>query len=409
MRKIFVPVYKKIFSSRLTRQFGTLLGGRFLAAGVQAISIYLLAQWATISDFGMFAAALGIVTTLQAIGDAGASTFVVREAAARGFTRCVAYAEILSRLTTGILALLCLVSIVYGSVFWGSKYFSLLPMVGWLVVDRASDIRSAIARGLGDVSLGTRNIVFRRVMQLLIFILIFKAGIDVLWAYSLGLLFGSAFAFLLMKNKLCPSPNVSFRWRALALSFIRCRPYWVHSATIQLRNIDVAIVAALAGATEAALYGVGSRLMSPLRMVPTTLATALLPYLVKRVGVNVKNDMKFGVVVSAVMSLPYIFIIFLSPWLMKKLGAGYVEATVPLQVLCVGLAGSAFISIFNSILQANKRAQVVATISIVSTLLFVLFVSVGSSFFGAVGAAVGAVIATFIQAFLVVKGAKNNV
>jgi O-antigen/teichoic acid export membrane protein len=402
-----MQIFERILNSRLAQQFLTLLGGRLVAAGIQAVSIYFLARWSKIEDFGMFSAALGLAVTLQAGGDAGATTFIIRETAARGVTRNVAYAELLSRLVVGFIALFGILIILLLGLISGSKYLALLPLAGWIAFDRSSDIRSAIARGLGDVRIGTTNIVSRRVLQLTLFALAYWFGIATPWAYSLSLLCGSALVLAAMWCKLPRPPAVPLRKTPLKHAFLRCWPYWVHSTATQLRNIDTVIVAVLSGSVQAAYYGIGARLMTPLRMVPATLAAALLPHLIRRGGSGHK-DIAFGTGVAILISIPYLILVAISPWVITHLGAEFSSATLPLQIMCLGLAGTSFISIFNAILQARNQAQLVAKISIINTLLLLILVTGGTLVNGASGAAIGFMIGTLVQAVMVFFGVKKS-
>lgn len=402
-----MSILDRLRRSSLARQFATLLGGRFAAAGVQAISIYLLARWAELDDFGILSAALGLAITLQAVGDAGATTYIVRETAARGISRRVAYAELMSRLVMASVAASWVAgSLVLASID-GDRYLSLVPLAGWIALDRSSDIRSAIARGLGDVRIGTMNVVSRRIVHLLLFITGFKLGLAAPWAYVLALVAGSALVLALMWRQLPSPPRVSIRRRSLCLAFSRCRPYWIHSTATQLRNADAAIVATLCGPVQAAYYGVGARLMTPLRMVPTTLATALLPHLVKKRGTGA-DDVRFGLAAASALGVPYLMLILVAPSVVAHLGADFAGATLPLQLMCTGLAGAAFISIFNTILQARNQARRVAQISTITMVLLLSLVAVGAILQGAIGAAAGFMLATFVQAAMVFYGARKS-
>ncbi|RRN53988.1 lipopolysaccharide biosynthesis protein [Pseudoxanthomonas sp. SGNA-20] len=393
--------------SRLTQQFVTLLGGRFAAAGIQAVSIYLLARWARLDEFGVMASALGVSVTLQAIGDAGATTYIVRETAAHGINYSVAYAEQLSRLVMASVVAGWLFVVLALTAVSGERYLSLLPLAGWIALDRGSDIRSAIARGLGDVRLGTINLVSRRLVQLLLFVLFFHSGIGASWAYSISLLLGSALVLAWMWRKLPRPAALPFRKKRLLYAFMRCKPYWIHSAATQLRNLDAALVAMISGPVQAAYYGVGARLMTPLRMVPATLATALLPHLVRSGGVG-RKDISLGLYAALVIGLPYLALAVAAPWAVRHLGDGFEGASLPLQLMCVGLAGSAFISIFNAILQSRKRASLVARISTGTMLALLALVAIGTELCGAAGAATGFMLATIAQAAFVFYGARKG-
>ncbi len=70
-------------ASHVVRQFSTVLGGRLVASGIQATSILLLARWTSVEAFGLCVALLGLMTTLQTLGDVGTSTFVSKTVAAK--------------------------------------------------------------------------------------------------------------------------------------------------------------------------------------------------------------------------------------------------------------------------------------------------------------------------------------
>ena len=109
------------------------------------------------------------------------------------------------------------------------------------------------------------------------------------------------------------------------------------------------------------------------------------------------------------LGFPYMLVVVAAPWAIGHLGPGYGGAIVPLQVLCIGLVASSVVSIFTAVLQARGAAGTVALVSTVTTMICLIMVAVGAVLAGAIGAAAGFALSTYLQAvFLIQKAMKHG-
>ena len=178
------------------------------------------------------------------------------------------------------------------------------------------------------------------------------------------------------------------------------RPYWVTGIATQARNLDVVVVGALAGATQAGLYSSGSRLMSPLRILPTSLAMILLPASARtqKSAHALRSLLRLAVAVVAGMSLLYAAIWLAVPTFVDRaLGSAYVDATPVIRIIVAGLPLAAMCSMLNSILQGRGRSKDVAVASSSTTAACLVGIAVVSPFYGAVGAATVLTLSFVIQ------------
>src|SRR5699024_7449831 len=124
------------------------------------------------------------------------------------------------------------------------------------------------------------------------------------------------------------------------------RPYWINTLAVQLRNLDAGIVGAMASPGVAGYYASASKLTSPLRMLPTSLAVVILPHAARTRRDSAKTIANLVLLSGALVGIIYISLIFLVPWLVPIfLGSEYQPSIVPLQIVLMGLVFAAFTSL----------------------------------------------------------------
>src|SRR5690606_39834389 len=85
---------------------------------------------------------LSLRGALPIFGDAGATTYIVRETAAHGINYSVAYAEQLSRLVMASVVAGWLFVVLALTAVSGERYLSLLPLAGWRSEEHTSELQS---------------------------------------------------------------------------------------------------------------------------------------------------------------------------------------------------------------------------------------------------------------------------
>ena len=379
---------------RLARQVLTILGGRIGAAGMQAAGMLLLARWSNVGEFGVAAAALGVLVVLQVLGDLGATPFSTREVASNGLTPVVHAAAMLSQFGTAALAAGSVVLLVALGAIFHAIYFELIPLAFWLVAERSIELRASVALATGNARFGTTALIARRFLGLVGFTSCALADVRPVFAYAIGMSTASLLVFALIRafspRTAAPSGHVR-----LSSAFVACKPYWTNSLSLQSRNLDSVVVATVLGSTQAAYFGIASRLMTPLRMVPTAIATALLPHLASN---GRRGSARLLGLVSLAMSIPYGLMALGAPWIISlALGASYLPAIVPVQVMLVSLMVSSSTSILTASLQAFGSARAVSQLSFIVSVSYLGLVAGGARIGDATGAAVGAAVGLVLQ------------
>lgn len=392
---ILVRLKNNSKASRLISQFVTILSGRFMAAALQAVTILLLAKWSAPSEFGIAIAIIGIFTVAQTLGDLGVTVYSIREAARHGVSGKVKAAEWLSFWSTSAVAIVLAVGMgVAGYIINNTYYFFLLLCV-WLIFERSLNVKGSIALGLGKAGVGVRNVLIRRGAHLFLFVSAVWVGIDSVLSYTISAAVTTVVVYVFTRDGFYPHGNEEMA--SVKSVFSECRPYWIHSLAIQIRNTDSFIVTAIGGPVQGAYYGLASRMANPLRMVPSAIASALLPFL-SSTQVNARREAKFLLGLSVVMAIPYVLLAMVTPFgIAVLLGNEYLGSVLPIQIIVGTLAVSSCSSIFIAALQSRGAATLVSRISMVASFMYLLLLTVGVMVSGATGAAVGFSIGLIMQ------------
>jgi O-antigen/teichoic acid export membrane protein len=373
----------------LGRQLVWVTVGRVVAAVLQAVLFVLAARALEVADFGHLMAFVGVVSLAQVIVDGGVSIFITRERAATpesgGVTAALRFTVVSSTLLMVLLGLgLAMSAVLVSSIYW-----SMLPLVVWAAGERNADTRLSVAFADGDVHVSVLNLVTRRSCTILLFALAVRTDVEPVLAFSVAAAVtatGSAiFANLYIRKRVTAQPSISFR-ELLRIA----RPYWVSNIASLARNLDAVIVSAFAGAAQAGLYSSGSRLVSPLQILPASLASILLPASARatdsrRVLVRL---LALTLVVVLGLTAIYAVIFALTPWLVREgLGERY-EGSIPvIRIILVGLPFASATALFTSILIGRGQGHAVAVVSSVTVICCLAGMCVVAPFAGAAGAA----------------------
>ncbi|SEL64552.1 Membrane protein involved in the export of O-antigen and teichoic acid [Blastococcus sp. DSM 46786] len=386
------------------RQFAWLTVSRLLAAGLQAVSLLVLARFASVPEFALVAGFLGLAAFAQMAVDFGLSTLAIRERAADPSSdlpaACMAlHAKISIALSLLTLAVFLLLGLIANDVF-----LALLPLGLWIGADRSADAWAALWVADGYASRSALSVVIRRATTLGGFATLAWLGLDAVLAFASASGLVSVAAAVIVRRavsvRLAPRASES-KTRLVA----KGRSFWVNSAVTQARNVDVALTGALVGAVEAGLFAIPARLTGPLRLVSASLATVLLPAAARaRSSAEVTRLLRISAVAWLALSVLYVGCAAVVPAVLPVvLGEAYSGAVVPLQVTLVGLAAASAASLLNALLQGLGRQRAVALTSTATTGFYIAFVGAGAIVNGAIGAAVGGAVAYLVQACLLVS------
>lgn len=384
---------------KIASQFAWVSMGRVVAAVLQALILALVARSVTPAEFGILGVFLGIATVAQTVIDMGVATFIIRERAARPDSGEIALAMRFNSFTSICLVVLTAVAITVAGVGISSAWWLLLPLAIWIGSERNADARISIALADGDAKINVANLVGRRLLATALLLALVSLGVDGLLSYAVALALAAAlssvFANSYVRKRVAPRSDTTYR-ELLRKS----RPYWIHSVATQSKNLDSALVAAGAGAAAAGFYTAGSRLTNPLRILPYSLASVLLPE-ATRAHANGRTLRPAYVLAGAMgvgLSVVYLALVPVAPWLVVTvLGPAYEGAVGVIQIVLLGFPFAAGISLVHVLLQAVGRKGIVAVSSTIFAVVTLASVWLAAVLWGAIGAAIALSVSTAAQ------------
>lgn len=383
----------------LLGQFAWVTAGRIVAAILQAASLVLVVQRVSPVEFGVLSTVLGLATVFQTTVDMGVATFITRERALNPESGGIATALRFNAITSALLAVVVFALLGIAGSF-DPIYLLLLPLALWVSAERNADARLGVVFADGDAKINVFNLVGRRALAILVFVLLANSGMDPLFSFAVSsavaAICSSLFANIYVKRRPIARPTIGFR------ELLReSRPYWINSVATQARNLDVTITVIMAGAAQAGFYSTAARLTSPLRILPNSLSSVLLPAATRasRQSQSMRPLLRVVVLVTLIMTGIYAAIWMLVPTGVSLfLGAAYTPAVPSIQIVVASLPFAAAASLLTSMLQGRGEKRYVAAVATVTTVLCLSAVAVAAPSFGSIGASAALAGSFIVQA-----------
>jgi O-antigen/teichoic acid export membrane protein len=385
----------------------SLLGARILGSALQIILIVLLARSATVLEFGVFSSLFAIFSFACSLSDVGLSVLLPRFEIKRQSSK-LHQALLLHRATLTLILLVTLASLVILGVFQ-SLIFSWVPLLFlgvYLEFHNETQLTLQIARGK-DRSVAF-SILIRRAFALTFFMSWLVLEIpSPLTGASVALLAAGIIGFthLASKNGLKVPGKLSRK--SVSELGREVLPLLPNQVLVTTKNLDLPIVATVAGASEAAAFGLGLRLSNPVSLLTSSLASLLLPKMVLASKVEamkaLKNLIKTSIVLSISLS-PLFFV--MSPLVDVLFGAKYSFAVPTIMAI---LIASPFVSITapaTAILLGQGLDKEASKTAAIYSGIFLLLVPLGAFLAGGIGAAAASLFAAVVRlslTFIVLK------
>ena len=371
------------------KQFGSLSVARIVAALLQGASLILIARAVQPTDFGLLALVLGLALVAQTLFDLGLTTFILHERSTRPESGRVTAALHLNNRMSLALCFVALVVMVSLGLTWQPELLLLTPLAVWMSAERNGEAWLSVAFADGDSRVNFISLIARRVLALIGFIALQETELAPLLSFALAWAIPSLLTASVVKalvgQSLPPAAPGSIRGLVA-----ETWPFWLHSLTAQANNLDVALAALVGGANQAGVFATATRLISPLRIVPTSMAKAILPA-ASRASTRGSRRLLLRYCLAMVggMSFVYGVLFLLTPtFLPLILGDQYRPAIPVLQIVLVGLPLAAAASLFGSLLQGAGEKRFVANTSLAATASYLAFIGVAMNTMGPRGAAI---------------------
>lgn len=332
------------------RAFLAVTGSRVAATGTQALTLVVVARLAGPADFAFFAVIFGFLQVAQVISDLGATNYVLSNSRDWANIQLVLR---LGRYATSCVALVASSGLLLTSLFLRSPLAAeLAPLGTWLGLERAAEVRSALLIAHRRAATVAYGLVGRRLVVLIGVSLAFTS-IDS-WAllFSVSSVVGSGLALMYYASeskRLHAHEPTDFSFRVPSLQFFRDNLafFWSASIAQQIRQLDTLVLGLIAAPAAVVAYAPASRLMTPLRLLPTTYAQVLLTDLsLERRRPTLRETVR-ATIVSILLYGPLAATTFW--WLPILLGTAYepsagavaisIASLMPLTVMVVVTAG----------------------------------------------------------------------
>lgn len=389
---------------RLVKQFSWISGGRIVAAILQAATLLIIAVVLGPTDFGFLATALALAVIPQTLSDLGITTFVLRTRGTSSTDGRVTYAlrtnNLASALGGGLYAVVVL--LCAAAISWNILVF--VPLAIWLAAEKNCEVWLSVAVADHDARLNVLILVGRRAAALGLMLGFLVLAANPALSFSLAQAISSTVAAVVAQRIIRRRLPPSFSWTVREL-LGETRAYWVHTIATQIRNLDSALTAMVAGPYQAGLYSVASRLTNPLRILPTSLVAVVIPQISRDEGrVSRSTRLLLGLTVLG-MAVLYASIALLAPYIVPAvLGDDYLQSVLPIQIVCFGLMFGVTASILAGVLQAKGYGRLVGVASVTTSIFVVTALLLLASVWGAVGAALALASAFLLQTAVMSAG-----
>jgi O-antigen/teichoic acid export membrane protein len=364
---------------------------RLFAMLANAGSYVYLARFLGPFRFGAAAAAVGVVLVLQGVLDLGGSTLVTRDASesspSENLGIALRYRWYLSHTWLYLSVVTLIVALASRSET------SLLVVCGlWVLAGIYESLFVGLLLGLGRTSAAGYVGLIEKLTSLGLILgmpLFIDPGVtDFIAAFAAGAVVASAVGRALTRHEcrlaLSAAPSLSTTRLRRGMSFM------AGNLGAQLQNLDVPLVAWLAGAASAGLLAAPSRLTSPLGLLASSAATIILVQ--RRHTQGRLKILPTALVVVALTSVgvsplivaPEAFARFL-------MGEGYEGAAGVFRLVALGVVLASLSQVLAADLLAHHKQRLVASAVIMGGILDLVVVVSTAPALGAVGGGLGVV------------------
>jgi O-antigen/teichoic acid export membrane protein len=388
----------------VARLFGSLLFARVASAGLQALTLVMLARMLTPESFALVSGFLGVLLFISVLSDAGVIPAATRETAA-GHAALVHELQSFNRKLGAISGVVfaCALAIWTG-VAGGVAFVSFAPFALWLGIERLVEFRFAVLLGQADSVGSVLSMVIRRIGPVLALgIAQYFSVADPVLFLGAGYAAGSLAALALVKRGV--PAFVEGRDRDADVgntAAARAFPFWMNSLAAQSRQLDVLCVAVTGGVAAGINYAPASRLISPLRMIPTTLAQATFPVAARhgRKG-EIDAELLRSLVLAGLLPSAVFYgvaALLAEPIIVLLFGDPYIGSVGVLRIMLLGLVVASVSSLLTSLLQAAHLETRVARANCMNAVVTLGLIAFGAWWRGAAGAAAGLSLGYLLQA-----------
>jgi O-antigen/teichoic acid export membrane protein len=364
----------------------------------QLLLITLVAHRTSVSELGLLLAVIAVLNVLVDVVDFGGATRMVREGAAGRFEASDVSAYFTGKSVTGLAA--AAAAALAGALIQGTIGTALLLLSPWVALRVASQARRALLQMTAQFGAMALAQLIDRAASALVGGLLLLQGTGAATALGVGYGVGSLSA-LVFAHVVDRSQPVLDRHAVLApwRSFAGSKSFGVTLVITDLVSLDLVLLTWVAGAYQAGLFALASRLAIPVTTMASSMAVVALTSLAAqpsdRAAWNLlKAGTRGAVLLSAgVLTLGIVF----APQALHLLGgAKYVDGSLPLRMVLGGCVLSLLSQLMLAFLQSRGHEGFAARVLVPSIALSLAGAAGGGAIAGASGAGVGYLMANLV-------------
>lgn len=387
--------------SNVARQGLAIMVGRASSALFQGIATALFARIASVQVFGRFAVLLIVISIGATAFDQGLENLNTRLIASSRLAEAARVRRQHTRNMLAFAAALTLVVPAYLSVSH-QDLRATAPIVVWSVLERRVSFHVNGLIGQRRANAQIPPLLLMRMPACLIAVPAIAAH-GALFAFSilnvLGLALGLA-TTRLSHAVLPPHPNETPRPSSELRT--EARGFWKASISGQIRSMDLITIQPFVAQAQVNIYALPYRLVSPLRIVATSLTAAAIPHATSSNHEAIRKLVRRTSKTSMLLLIVTLLTSPLSPWIVTTVfGPEYRSATEPMVLLLIAVVIGIPGSVASGALQGLGDSRYVGHVGIFLIALHITLIVSFTALWGIMGAALTPILVNVIQNALV--------
>lgn len=369
-----------------------LVFGSGIAQLLVAVLFILTARGMRPDEYGPIVTVIGLGMAGAGFVDLGSNAYWIRELASGRITQ----PELSARASTRFLIALAITAIVVvASLFMAPAFAAAGVLLLTASTAQAVLVPLRADRRAEAVSWLT---VLGRAISVAIFLVQLRVGVEPGLALWTSLALGDIALVLCALAKTPTHHRLKLRTRRLRNPWTGARWYAISTLSTTAAQLDLPIVAALAGPNAAGIYGAVNRWTQPVVVATGAFAQAAAPFMASTTrfmalrGQLLRASWILAVAVGACAA-----IFVLAPWLVSSLlGENFKDAAPVLRLLAVAMLLNTVTQPLTVALQSRRLDRLAATLVVITAATQLIATSILAPQFGALGAGVGVLAAQVV-------------
>lgn len=384
-----------------------LAGTTGLAQLITAAMYIVAARGVTPREYGLVVTAISIGMAAVGFADFGTNALWIRELARGRLSPGGLGPRLFTKLALigvcSVVWLLVVLVVSPGSLIWAAGPIAIAIL--------ANQTLQVPLRGAGRGDLAAVSVLCDRVSGAIAMVALIVAGVSTSTALWLSLVLGSLIAAV-AGWVLTPRNGRARIWgRLWANPWSGAGYFGLYGVSTSAQSLDIAVMSSFGGPAVAGVYGAVNRWTQPMGLLVGAFSSASAPYVARSTTWHdAWSHVRSAIWLPLAAIATCLGVVMLAPYLVPVLiGPKYAGSVGVLQILALATIPGILNQPLAVFLQAIGLDRIVAIIMTVNVVIALVLIGFLSGLFGAVGAAVAALVTQgFVAAALIVVAARHR-